>query len=214
MVKIEVELQMYKEEILLMADQVRTMYTTALSILISGDKVKALSIIELDEYVNNANENINDKAIEVLSLLSPVASDLRIVLAGIKIATDLERIGDYAKNIGRFIIKNDKLEPTLLKFVNPLGDQFLTFFDETIQAYKNVDIKAAMIIPSHDESIDAKFKELLNFLSESEKSHSLNIAQIIPTVGMLRNIERAGDHTKNICEHIIYEVKGQHYDFG
>ncbi len=214
MVKIESELQMYKDEIILMATQVRKMYTTALSILVSGDKIKALSIIELDEYVNNANENINDKAIEVLSLLSPVASDLRIILAGIKIATDLERIGDYAKNIGRFIIKNDKLDPSLLKFVNPLGDQFLQFFDASIQAYKDSDVKAALSIPAHDEKIDAMFKELLNFLSVSEKSHSLDIAKIIPTVGMLRNIERAGDHTKNICEHVIYEVKGQHYDFG
>lgn len=213
MVKIDTELDLYKEQILLMAKKVRKMYVLALEVLSTGDKVKALSIVELDEYVNNANEDINDRAIEVLSLLSPVASDLRIILAGIKIATDLERIGDYAKNIGRFIIRNDKLNENLLAYVNPLGEQFLAFFDATIALYKSLDVEKAMEIPAQDEKIDAAFKLLLNYLESLEKDR-VNIAGIIPTVAMLRNIERAGDHTKNICEHIIYEVKGQHVDFG
>ena len=213
MVKIDTELDLYKEQIVLMAKKVRKMYVLALEVLTSGDKVKALSIVELDEYVNNANEDINDRAVEVLSLLSPVASDLRIILAGLKIATDLERIGDYAKNIARFIIRNDKLNDSLLTFVNPLGEQFLSFFDATIQAYKTLDVQKAMEIPSEDEKIDAAFKQLLNFLEKLEHDKQ-DIIAVIPTVAMLRNIERAGDHTKNICEHIIYEVKGQHVDFG
>ena len=213
MVKIDTELDLYKEQIILMANKVRKMYVLALEVLTTGDKVKALSIVELDEYVNNANEDINDRAIEVLSLLSPVASDLRIILAGLKIATDLERIGDYAKNIARFIIRNDKLNESLLTFVNPLGEQFLSFFDATIQAYKTLDVQKAMEIPSEDEKIDAAFKQLLNFLEKLEHDKQ-DIIAVIPTVAMLRNIERAGDHTKNICEHIIYEVKGQHVDFG
>ena len=213
MVKIDTELDLYKEQIVLMAKKVRKMYVLALEVLTTGDKVKALSIVELDEYVNNANEDINDRAIEVLSLLSPVASDLRIILAGLKIATDLERIGDYAKNIARFIIRNDKLNENLLTFVNPLGEQFLSFFDATLQAYKSLDVQKAMEIPSQDEKIDAAFKQLLNYLEGFEQNQK-DIIAVIPTVAMLRNIERAGDHTKNICEHIIYEVKGQHVDFG
>lgn len=213
MVKIDTELDLYKEQILLMAKKVRKMYVLALEVLSTGDKVKALSIVELDEYVNNANEDINDRAIEVLSLLSPVASDLRVILAGIKISTDLERIGDYAKNIGRFIIRNDKLNEDLLAYVNPLGEQFLSFFDATIALYKTLDVEKAMEIPAQDEKIDAAFKQLLTYL-ESLENDKVNIVSLIPTVAMLRNIERAGDHTKNICEHIIYEVKGQHVDFG
>lgn len=213
MVKIDTELDLFKDQITLMAKKVRKMYLLALDVLETGDKVKALSIVELDEYVNNTNEDINDRAIEVLSLLNPVAKDLRIVLAGIKIATDLERIGDYAKNIGRFIIKNDKLDADLMEFVKPLGDKFLAFFDATLKAYQKLDVTAAMEIPAHDDEIDAAFKQLLVYLEKLENEKS-DVIPLIPTVGMLRNIERAGDHTKNICEHIIYEVKGQHVDFG
>jgi phosphate transport system protein len=210
MVKIDTELSLYREQVLVMAKRVRKMYVLALDVLETGDKVRALETIELDEYVNNANEDINDRAIEVLSLLNPVAKDLRIVLAGIKIATDLERIGDYAKNMARYIIKNDKVDDTLLAYIKPLGELFLNFYDASIKCFEEADAQSALEVPAQDDLIDDAFKKLLVFL----ESRTDNISALIPTVGMLRNFERAGDHTKNICEHVIYEIKGQHVDFG
>ncbi len=213
MVKIETEIQLFKDDIFLMSQNVRRMFTMAIEVLDTGNKEKALSIVELDEYVNNANEAINDKAVEVLSLLAPVASDLRIIIAGIKIATDLERIGDYAKAIGRFVIKNDDLDQQLLPYIDTIGEKFMEFYDETIIAYINRDVKLALELPSRDDEIDAAFKNMIShieLLTEQKK----DITHLVPTIGMLRNIERAGDHTKNICEQVIYEVRGQHYDFG
>lgn len=210
MVKIDTELSLYREQVLVMAKRVRKMYVLALDVLETGDKVRALETIELDEYVNNANEDINDRAIEVLSLLNPVAKDLRIVLAGIKIATDLERIGDYAKNMARFIIKNDKVDADLLTYIKPMGQLFLNFFDAAIQCFEEADAQSALEVPAQDDLIDDAFKKLLVHL----ETRSDYLSSLIPTVGMLRNFERAGDHTKNICEHVIYEIKGQHVDFG
>ncbi len=210
MVKIDTELNLYREQVEIMASRVRKMYVLALEVLITGDKTNALNVIELDEYVNNANEDINDRAIEVLSLLNPVAKDLRIILAGIKIATDLERIGDYAKNMARFIIKNDKVDDSLLEYIKPLGELFLNFYDATIKSFEDLDVDAAFTNPAQDDKIDDAFKKLLAHL----ETKGDDISKLIPTVSMLRNIERAGDHTKNICEHIIYEIKGQHVDFG
>ncbi len=213
MVRIDTEIEVFKEDILLMSQRVRKMFVLALEVLHTGNKEKALSIVELDEYVNNANEEINDKAVEVLSLLAPVASDLRIVIAGIKISTDLERIGDYAKSIARFVIKNEDLDPQLLPFVDPIGNKFISFFDETMLAYANHDVKLALDLPSRDDEIDSEFKKMISHI-EKLTEEKKDITAIVPTIGMLRNIERAGDHTKNICENIIYEIKGQHYDFG
>lgn len=213
MVRIDVEIQLFKDDIFLMSQKVRRMFVTAVEILHTGNKEKALSIIELDEYVNNANEEINDKAVEVLSLLAPVASDLRIIIAGIKIATDLERIGDYAKAISRFVIKNDDLDEQLLPYIEVIGEKFIEFYDETIVAYINRDVKLALDLPSRDDDIDAAFQKMINYI-EQLYDEKKDISHLVPTIGMLRNIERAGDHTKNICEQIIYEVRGQHYDFG
>ncbi len=88
MVKIDNEIKEFKDEILIMSHQVRKMFVLAMDVLDTGRKEEALRIVELDEYVNNANESINDKAIEILSLLAPVATDLRVILAGLKISTD------------------------------------------------------------------------------------------------------------------------------
>ncbi len=210
MVKIDTELNLYREQVEIMASRVRKMYVLALEVLETGDKSNALEVIELDEYVNNSNEDINDRAIEVLSLLNPVAKDLRVILAGIKISTDLERIGDYAKNMARFIIKNDQVDPSLLETIKTLGILFLDFYDATIECFESQDIDAAFVIPEKDDKIDDTFKQLLNYI----ENHGESVHKLIPTVSMLRNIERAGDHTKNICEHIIYEIRGQHVDFG
>lgn len=213
MIRIENEISIFKEDIVVMSDLVRKMFILALEVVETGDKEKALKIIDMDEYVNNDNEEISDKATEILSLLAPVASDLRIIIAGIKISTDLERIGDYAKSIARFVIKNDKLDPQLMVFVKPLSDKFIKFFDQTMLSYKNRDARAAMELPAEDEAIDTVFKKMHVHIDELLKAGT-PIDNLVTTVGMLRNFERAGDHTKNICEHIIYEVKGQHYDFG
>lgn len=213
MVKIDNEIKEFKDEILIMSHQVRKMFVLAMDVLDTGRKEEALRIVELDEYVNNANESINDKAIEILSLLAPVATDLRVILAGLKISTDLERIGDYAKTIARFVVKNDELDERLQPYINPIAKTFIEFFDETMQAYADRDVKKALELPGRDDEIDTAFKKLLAFI-EKLTNEGQQIAYLVPTIGMLRNFERAGDHTKNICEAIIYEVKGQHYDFG
>jgi len=213
MVKIDTELALFQDSILSMSDKVRRMYMWALEVLRTGNKEKALAIIELDEFVNNDEEEVNDRGLEVLSLLSPVASDLRIVIAGIKIASDIERIGDYAKNIARYVIKNDKLDDEVLEYAQRIGDIFIELYDNAIDCYKKKDAKTALEIPQMDDEIDEAFVQLINHIEEL-MNNGTTIPHLVQTVAMLRNIERAGDHTKNICEHLIYQVRGQHYDFG
>ena len=91
--KMDESLAAFQALILQMYRKVKTMHELALDILRSGDKEKALQLIYMDDFVNHLEEEINDQAQTVLALLSPVATDLRKVIAGIKIASDLERIG-------------------------------------------------------------------------------------------------------------------------
>lgn len=213
MVKINLELSLFKENILLMSSRVYKMHEDALKALKTSDKDLALSIIESDEYVNNDEESVNRRALEVLALLAPVASDLRIIIAGIKIATDLERMGDYAKNIARFILKNDPILDEQMILIEEIYHVYLNFLNKVMEAFENKDLDAAFALPKMDEEIDLLIKNLFFKLEEVELNDP-NTIRLIPLVGMARNIERAGDHTKNICELIIYETTGQYYDFG
>lgn len=213
MVKINLELSLFKENIVLMSSRVYKMHEDALKALKTNDKDLALSIIESDEYVNNDEEAINKRALEVLALLAPVASDLRIIIAGIKIATDLERMGDYAKSIARFTLRNDPILEEQMILIEDIYKVYLDFFSKVMEAFENKDLDAAFALPKTDDEIDSLIKNLFFKLEEVEKNDP-NTIRLIPLVGMARNIERAGDHTKNICEQIIYEATGQHYDFG
>ena len=214
MAKLDAKNELLKDSILLMAKKVVKMYEFAIESIEENDNEKALKVIRMDEYINLAEEEINDLSIEALALLSPVASDLRNVVASIKIAAELERIADYSKAIAKFVIKNDTLDNDILKKSRELCDVFLTMFDHTMDAYDKGDANWALVIPEEDVKINEIFEEILEILKEkSIDGDKETIVNLIPTIRMLRNLERAGDHTKNICEHIIHQVKGKYFEF-
>ena len=214
MMKMDESLAAFQALILQMYRKVKTMHELALDILRSGDKEKALQLIYMDDFVNHLEEEINDQAQTVLALLSPVATDLRKVIAGIKIASDLERIGDYAKNIADYVIKKGPAEPPFVgEQAEAIGRLFLAMLDAAMDAYQKEDVAQAYQIPRQDEQINDQFAELSGQI-ETAVMQGMQLEHVVPLVAMLRNFERAGDHTKNICEHLIYQVKGQHIDFG
>ncbi|MFV0479557.1 MAG: phosphate signaling complex protein PhoU [Anaerorhabdus sp.] len=212
MVKLDEQCLQIKDCVLSMANAVSKMYALSLEALEFEDKEKALKVIKMDDVVNRYEEEINDLAIDALALLSPVASDLRKVLAAIKIASDLERIGDYAKGIAFFMIKNGGLDEEIMLLAKQLGDVFLTMLDHAMDSYAQSDAHWAMSIPEEDLEIDRLFDEILNVLKNRAKIQE-RFDIFIPIIGMLRNLKRAGEHTKNICEHTIFEIKGQHVEF-
>ncbi|WP_159636463.1 phosphate signaling complex protein PhoU [Erysipelothrix anatis] len=209
--RIEDKMVDFESELLEMASRVRKSMSQAIEALNTHDKELALHVIERDDQVNYYDESINDSAIQTLSLMQPVARDLRLLVGGIKIATDLERIGDYAKNIGRFVIKSNVDKEFLNEEITELGNIFLENFDSVIEALKALNVKQAYAAAELDDNLDEAFaKVMMKFVDIAEKEGRFPIE----TTGILRNIERAGDHAKNICEQIIYIAKGQHVDFG
>ena len=212
MVKIDKELNEMEENIIKMGNKVILMHTAVMDVLEYPDKEKELEIIQSDDRINHLEEEINDQAITSLALLSPVASDLRKVIAAIKIASELERIGDYAKNIAIFLIKNESLDENIREYARSMEKEFIAMLENAITCYMNADVEAAFEIPEQDKQINTLLKETKHNVTKQQEEALLE--HVFEISSMLRNIERAGDHVKNICEHVIYMVKGQHYDFG
>lgn len=211
-IKIEKELDEMEATVQKMGRKVIAMHELVQRIVENPDKAQALEIIQADDRINHLEEEINDLAIAALALLSPVASDLRRVIAGIKIASELERIGDYAKNIAIFMIKHDAVDEVVLDYAQEMEKAFCAMLSTALKAYEEKDVERAFEIPEMDDVIDQLTLELNMKLRSYEDIDQLKHALSVGS--MLRSIERAGDHTKNICEHIIYLIKGQHYDFG
>lgn len=214
--RLEDELFAYDTQLINMLKKVKTMLVMSKEALQNSDKSKALSIIEMDDYINHLDEDINNHASIMLSLLQPVAKDLRQVIAGIKIATDIERIGDYAKSVGRFVIKSDEITKDISAYTDTIIDLLIQQLDETILCLLTLDINLAYEIPLKDQKIDDAFVNAIKYIERKihEESTLENFHYPIRLVSTFRSLERAGDHIKNICESIIYRVKGQHIDFG
>lgn len=194
-----------------MGEKVIQQHEKCLLILENKDINVALDIVKNDEFINRYEEDINNQAMTQFALLNPVASDLRRVLVAIKISSELERIGDYAKALASFIIKRrDPEEDELIIHAKMMEQRFIGMLKEAIDAYVNRDVEKAFDVAKKDEELDILYNEFKNKLQENP---SITLKQAFYLSGLFRNIERSGDHTINICEHIVYLVKGVQYDF-
>ena len=212
MVKIDKELDTMEANVMKMARQVISMHEKVVEVLENPDRAMEHEIMQADDIINHMEEEVNDQAVRSLALLSPVASDLRKVVADIKIASELERIGDYAKNVAKYLLKQDAQFPHVLEYAQQMEKYTINMLQETMKAYEERNVESAFEIVKRDQYLNQLVKEIRARLKE-ESGENL-IEDVFVVSGMLRNIERAGDHIKNICEHIIYMMKGQHYDFG
>lgn len=208
--KLDDQIHQLNELILLMANHVKMMMSTAITALIKTDHDKALYVVEQDALINHYEVEINEIAIQSLSLLQPVAKDLRTLISAIKIANELERIGDYAKNIGRFVIKKQVFPECIEQDAVDLVNTFLEQFEATIEVLKNPDANVAYQTGLRDEILDKRLIQLVEKIDSLPANERISVA----TIGILRNVERAGDHSKNVCEHIIYRTKSQFIDLG
>lgn len=210
--KTETELKEIENNLIEMGQLVRSMHIDIKKALELKDSKLALDVIKRDEIVNNLDEMINESALALLATQAPVARDLRSVIAMIRTATDLERIGDYAKSIGDFIILSKPLYVPFKEFIDGMFGTFIEMFDEALSIFiKNEHDKVAKIVQK-DQLIDNKLKKAWSIVNETIKQNEL--LSVLDTFSILRIYERAGDHTKNICEAVIFKVKGKKIDLG
>ncbi|MEK4973320.1 phosphate signaling complex protein PhoU [Niallia sp. FSL R7-0648] len=174
----------------------------------------ALEIIDDDVKADNLYEEINDFAILLIAKQAPVAIDLRRIIVGIKIATDIERIADFAVNIAKATIRignQDLVKPIILvKKMLEITNEMLRL---SLNAYNKEDTKLARKIAEMDDEVDGLNKQAFVELLEISKNKPEYLQQISQLTFVCRYLERAADHTTNIAENIFYLVKGRQYDW-
>ncbi|KLV27282.1 phosphate transport system regulatory protein PhoU [Niallia circulans] len=174
----------------------------------------ALEIIDDDVKADNLYEEINDFAILLIAKQAPVAIDLRRIIVGIKIATDIERIADFAVNIAKATIRignQDLVKPIIhVKKMLEITNEMLRL---SLNAYNKEDTKLARKIAEMDDEVDGLNKQAFVELLEISKNKPEYLQQISQLTFVCRYLERAADHTTNIAENIFYLVKGRQYDW-
>jgi phosphate transport system protein len=171
----------------------------------------AQSIITADLRLDQLQREVEEKAITTIARRQPMAVDLRDIVATIRIANDLERVGDLVKNVAKRVLAMEGQFPPqkLLTGLNHMSLAALQQFKRVIDAYTQRDAQAALDVWQHDGEIDnlynSLFRELLTYMMEDPR----NIGFCTHLLFSAKNFERIGDHATNIAETIYYLVTGK-----
>ena len=182
---------------------------SAIEAVATRDTEVAGRVIEGDANIDQAERDVDNLAIRLLSLRQPVARDLREIFAALKIASDLERIGDYASNVAKRSIALSQTPPVRPVYALPRMAQFAQLqIKDVLDAYVQRDAEKAYSVWLRDAELDemysSLFRELLTYMMEDPRS----IGSCTHLLFMAKNIERIGDHATNIAENLYYLVNG------
>ncbi|SCW56535.1 phosphate uptake regulator, PhoU [Rhizobium mongolense subsp. loessense] len=186
------------------------MVSDAVRALVHGDAGLAQKVISDDVIMDHAEREIGDKAVVTIARRQPVASDLREIMGSIRIAADLERVGDLGKNTAKRVIavQSTGVPRKLARGLEHLSELALVQLKEVLDVYASRSADKAKSIRERDEEIDAMytslFREMLTYMMEDPR----NITSCTHLLFCAKNIERIGDHATNIAETIYYMATG------
>jgi len=204
------ELDAITQEVARMGGLAEAAVNDSLSAVGRRDTELAQLVIQRDAKIDSAQREIEKRAIKLFALRQPLAGDLRIVLTAWRIAGELERVGDLAKNIAKRTLILNQSEPIqLTRSVERMGKIAAAHLKQVIDAYANKDLQAAITVWHADDNIDAHynslFRELLTYMIEDPRM----ISSCAHLLFIAKNLERVGDHGTNIAEYIHFLVTGE-----
>lgn len=205
------DLEDLRSAVLSMGGLVEKQLTRALAAIVSGDSELGLKVAHDDYKVNNLEVNIDEECSRILATRSPAAGDLRLIVAIIKTITDLERIGDEAEKIGFLasrLAAMDRPADSYRELKN-LGNHVSHMLRDAMNAFARLNAEDAMDVVREDERVDDEYetiqRQCITFMMEDPRS----IKRVMNVTWAARSLERIGDHSKNICEYVVYMVQGR-----
>jgi phosphate transport system protein len=206
------DLEAIRSRMMLMGGLVESHVRSAIAGYLEGDTELAAQVIAGDARVNELELEIDSDLGQIIVRRQPAASDLRLILAAIKIVTDLERIGDEATKIAR-VTQDLKVKGVLpirrLVPLTHLSEIAIGMLRRALDAFARLDAVAAARVAAEDAAIDEEFRSILRQLITFMMEDPRTITTALQLVWVTKAFERVGDHAKNIAEYVIYVVKGR-----
>jgi len=206
----DADLKDLAREIVEMGGLVEQQIADATEALVEQDVDRAQRVIGGDPQIDRLQREIEEKAVLTIARRQPMAIDLRETIAALRIANELERMGDYAKNIAkRVLATGSEIQPMpVVRGLEHMAELVLAALKQVLDAYSQHDVAKALEVWRGDEEIDAVydslFRELLTYMLEDPR----NITFCTHLLFCAKNIERIGDHATNIAETVYYIVQG------
>ena len=210
--KFDEQLELLNDDLIEMGSIVEGSINAAITALLEQNIDLAKSVIEGDRDINEKEKDIESKCLRLLLRQQPVAKDLRLVSAALKIITDMERIGDQAQDIAEITIRlQDQTYIKELVHIPEMSKESIKMLKGSIDAFVKKDLDLVVQVIQNDDKVDDLFNiikaELVEIIVESI-DHS---EQAIDLLMIAKYLERIGDHSQNIAEWVYFAITGEHY---
>jgi phosphate transport system protein len=206
----DLELDSLKQKLLVMATVAEEAVQKSLTSVTTRNSDLARDVITDDILLNNAELEIEEQAFRLLALRQPVATDLRLIIATMRIATTLERIGDQGVNIAERALELNNAPPVDLPIdLRPLAELTLGMVRTSIDAFVQQDPKLAMQVCVRDTEVDLLDDEYTQKILDSMISEARWVIRLHHFIIIIRNLERIADLATNIAEDIVFIVEGR-----
>lgn len=205
------ELEEIHQRVLAMGGMVEQQLTDAVSSMVDGNKELAQTVVTSDYKVNSIEVELDEECTHVLVRRQPTASDLRLVMAVVKTITDLERIGDEAERIGRtalHLLEEDRAVAPVAE-MGAFGTHVRDMLRGALDAVARMDAEHAVRVAQQDIQADSQYQVVLQRLMDQMMKNPEAIPRMMDIVWAARSMERIGDRARNICEYVVYFVRGK-----
>lgn len=204
------DLERVINHVMQMGGLVEKQLSESLQAVYEADQDLAKKVQQNDYQINALEVSIDDECTRIIAKRQPAAGDLRLIMAVVKTIADLERIGDEAQKIAKVAMESFSSEQKdMLLNLDNLGRHVLEFLQATLDAFTRMDFDAAVKIHKSDNKIDREYEALMRQLMTYMMEDPRSIPRIMSVIWSARALERIGDRCQNICEYIIYFVKGK-----
>lgn len=206
--KYEAELKNLNASIIKMGKMIEVAIENSVVALLGRDTATAKVIATNDDKIDDMEKDIESQCLRLLLQQQPMASDLRIITAALKMITDMERIGDHAADIADLIIELPDFSYSNMNAIAQIGSEIIKMLNDSVESYINRDFNAAKNVIAHDDVIDELYYAIKKDLVEKIKKTDQG-EQILDYLLIAKYFERIGDHCTNIAEWVIFAVTGE-----
>ncbi|HOP74765.1 MAG TPA: phosphate signaling complex protein PhoU [Bacillota bacterium] len=204
-----------RDRVLAISEQVDRQLHLAMRSFIEKDETLALTVINADDAIDQADSQLELDALELISIQQPVVQDLRRLAAAMRISRELERIGDYACDIAEIMLRL-KMKTEWFKSLTDvprMAERVQIMLKKSLSAYRDLNLTAAWELDTDDQEIDRLYLELYDELTRYVQNNPDAVEQAFGILLVVRYLERIADHGVNIAEMVIFIETGERHPF-